>query len=245
MPEGFLHHHAAPHIRNRNGTSSNWSGYAVETSLVSPQRNSVSDVQGRWIVPKISSSSSPDTYSVFRLGIDGDDNNTVEQIGTEQDWTADGQQNYAWFEMYPHVGYVIEGFPVNVGDQIAAEVKYVSGGTFALSITNLTQNQGYVVPMSLTRLKNAQRSSAEWIAEAPYSGGVLPLADFGTGYFSDCRATLNGVTGPVDNAPSWQYEAITMDVAKGGTIKAQPSGLDDSGKGANRTSSFSVEWYHE
>jgi hypothetical protein len=244
MPEGFLHHKAAPRVRNRNGTSSNWGGYAVQTSLVSPQRNSVSDVQGRWIVPKVSASSSPDTYSAFWLGIDGADDNTVEQIGTEQDWTANGQQNYAWFEMYPHVDYVIEGFSVNVGDQIAAEVKYLSGGTFALSITNLTQNVDYEVPLSFTRLKSAKRSSAEWIAEAPYSGGVLPLADFGTGYFSDCRATLDGITGPIDNAPVWQYDSITMETAKGGTIKAQPSALADSGK-ASRTSSFSIGWHHE
>jgi hypothetical protein len=120
----------------------------------------------------------------------------------------------------------------------------VSGGTFALSITNLTQNLGYVVPMRFTRLKSAQRSSAEWIVEAPYSGGVLPLADFGTGSFSNCRATLDGITGPIDNAPAWQYDDITMETANR-TIKAQPSALADSGKGASRTSSFSVAWYHE
>ena len=245
VPEGFLHHKAAPRIRDRDTTSSNWSGYAVETSLASPQQNSVSDVQGRWIVPKITASSSANAYSAFWLGIDGDTDNTVEQIGTEHDWTASGQQNYAWFEMYPHGTVVISGFPLNVGDQIAAEVKYVSGGVFALTITNLTRNVYYVAPMSSTRLKSAQRSSAEWIVEAPYSGGVLPLADFGTGSFSLCKATLNGVTGPIDNAPSWQNDPITMDVSKGGTVKAQPSGLADSGQGASRTSSFSVQWSHE
>src|SRR5215831_20967936 len=39
-------HAAAPHIRNRNGTSSNWSGYASETSLSSAARGAVNAVQG-------------------------------------------------------------------------------------------------------------------------------------------------------------------------------------------------------
>ena len=42
---------AAPGIHVKNGTSTNWSGYAVETNLASPQSSAVSDVVGTWIVP--------------------------------------------------------------------------------------------------------------------------------------------------------------------------------------------------
>ena len=237
-------HRATPRVRNRNGTSSNWSGYAVETSLASPQRDAVSHAAGRWTIPTLSPSTSTDTFSAFWVGIDGADDNTVEQIGTEQDWTSGGQRNYAWFEMFPHRGFIIQGFPVAAGDTLAGGVTYLGGGTFLLSLTNLTQNVAYTVPSRYTKLKSAQRSSAEWVVEAPFSGGVLPLADFGTAFFDDCHAMLDGITGSIDNAPSWQDDPITMETSSG-VVKAQPSTVKDSGSGATASSAFSVQWAHE
>src|SRR5271165_1013453 len=44
----------APHIRVREGTSSNWSGYAaVQGSLASPAADAVTAVTGSWTVPKV------------------------------------------------------------------------------------------------------------------------------------------------------------------------------------------------
>src|SRR5439155_9436556 len=83
-------HHAVqgkPRLRNANGTSQNWSGYAAETSLSSPQDGAVTDVKGSWIVPAVTASSSSKTYSSAWLGIDGYSDGTVEQIVTEQDWS--------------------------------------------------------------------------------------------------------------------------------------------------------------
>jgi len=237
-------HRAAPRIHIREGTSSNWSGYAVETLLASPQKSAVSNVEGGWTIPTLSPSASPHTYSAFWVGIDGDSDNTVEQIGTEQDWTPSGQQNYVWFEMYPHANYLISGFPISPGDKFGAGVKYLGGGIFGLSITNFTQGVAYTVPTHYTKIKSAQRSSAEWVAEAPYSGGVLPLADFGKAFFSGCVATLDGITGPIDNAPSWQNDPITMEDSNG-TVKAQPSAVKDTGGNVAASSAFSVQWFHE
>jgi hypothetical protein len=232
------HHSAVPHIRNRNGTSSNWGGYASETSLSSPSKGAVNAVQGSWTIPTVQASSSSTTYSSFWVGIDGYSDGTVEQIGTEQDWTSSGQQNYVWFEMYPHFAYSISGLPISPGDQFAAWVKYGGGSSFVLTISNLTQKVGYTVPSSYTRMKNAQRSSAEWIVEAPYSGGVLPLADFGTAEFTGCSATLYANTGPI-NSSHWQNDAITMETS-GGVVKAQPSAVSGT-----TSSSFTVQWSHE
>src|SRR5262249_5678892 len=203
-------HRAAPRIHVREGTASNWSGYVIATSLASPQQGAVNSVEGSWTIPAVSPSESPNTYSAFWVGIDGNSDNTVEQIGTEHDWTPNGQQNYVWFEMYPHALYLISGFPIAPGDSFGAGVKYAGSGVFSLSITNFTQGVSFTVPRRYTKMKHAQRSSAEWIAEAPYSGGVLPLADFGKASFTDCQATLDGITGPIDNAPAWQDDAITM-----------------------------------
>src|SRR5689334_2064712 len=146
--------------------------------------------------------------------------------------------------MFPHRGFIVQGFPVAAGDTLAAGVTYMGGGNFILSITNLTQNVAYTVPSRYTKLKSAQRSSAEWVVEVPFSGGVLPLADFGTAFFERCHATLDGISGPIDNAPSWQDDPITMETSSG-AVKAQPSAVEDSGSGATASSAFSVQWAHE
>lgn len=241
-PMPSARHHAAPRIRERNGTSSNWGAYAVQTSLTSPQKNAVSAVHGSWQVPTVSASTSADTYSAFWVGIDGYSDNTVEQLGTEQDWTPSGATNYVWFEMYPHQSFYITGFPIEPGDTFSASVNYAGGGLFILSITNVTKNVAYTVPTKNTKMNNALRESAEWIVEAPYQGGVLPLADFGTASFTNCSATVNGVTGAIDN-PGWQFDDITM--ASGSVVKAQPSALKDTTVHGTTTSAFSAQWFHE
>lgn len=245
IPLRIRHHDqaAVPHIRNRNGTSSNWGGYASETSLSSPAKGAANAVTGSWTIPTVAASTSSQTYSAFWVGIDGDSDSTVEQIGTEQDWTPSGQNNYVWFEMYPHVSYTINGFPISAGDQFSASVKYIGGGTFTLTIANVTKNVSYTVPSSYTRSKSAQRSSAEWIVEAPYSGGVLPLANFGTAQFTDCTATLDSNTGAIDSS-HWQNDDIIMETSNG-TVKAQPSSLTDSTSNGTTSSGFTVQWHHE
>lgn len=232
-----VHHRASPRIRNADGTSLNWSGYVVKTSLRKPQKGSVDSVAGQWQEPGISPSSSANAYSSTWVGIDGDSSSSVEQLGTEGDWTPDGEQHYAWFEMYPKAGYTINDFPVAPGDQIGAGARYIGKGQFFLAITNYTEGVFYVVPANHSRLLSAARSSAEWIVEAPAGGGVLPLADFGTISFADCTTELDGITGSISD-PGWKFETLTMKTRRG-VIKAMPSPLSEDG------TSFSVSWYHK
>jgi hypothetical protein len=236
IPASAMHHgmHAAPNVRNKNGTSTNWSGYAVQTNLSSPASNAVTDVKGTWVVPTVVASTSATAYSSAWVGIDGYSSNSVEQLGTDQDWYNGKPSYYAWYEIYPKKSYLIKNFPVNPGDVITAEVKALSASSFALSITNVTRSVKF---STAQKCGKAQLSSAEWVMEAPWSGGVLPLADFGHINFTGCSATVNGVTGTINN-PAWQNDAITMAVS-GGAVKAQPSALSTDG------SSFSVKWYHE
>ncbi len=219
-----------PRIHIKKGKSLNWSGYAIEyPSLANPQSGVVTDVKGTWVVPAVSSSGSTNTYSSAWVGIDGYSSNTVEQIGTEQDWYNGAPRYYAWYEMYPKLSFVINK-PVQPGDTINAEVQYVKG-KFQLTMTDVTQNWTFT-----TSQKSGQaiRSSAEWIMEAPWSGGVLPLADFGTITFSNASATINNHTGTISD-PSWQYDDINM-VDSNGNIKAQTSNLNSTGD------SFDVTW---
>src|SRR5438874_2260156 len=85
-----------PRIKVKDGTSTNWSGYAVQTNLQSPQRDAVTDVKGQWQVPQVSCGAG-NTYSSVWVGIDGYSDGTVEQTGTEQDCSG-GQAKYsAWY----------------------------------------------------------------------------------------------------------------------------------------------------
>jgi hypothetical protein len=217
-------------------SSTNWSGYAAANKLSSPKKGSVTAVSGSWIVPTIVPTDT-DAYSSLWVGIDGFNSPTVEQIGTEHDWSNGQQQDYAWFEMYPGGSYVINGFPLNPGDVISASVVYSGNNTFTMKLMNDTQKVSYTIPTSYTKSSVALRESAEWIIEAPYMNAILPLSDFVTAYMWGCIATINGITAPIGNN-SWQNIGIEM-VATDGTPKDLTSALlPDNG-------SFFVTWQHE
>lgn len=229
-------HNTYPRIPIREGTSSNWSGYTVATSLQKPLKGSVTDVSGHWTVPHLFPLTG-DTYCSIWVGIDGYASGTVEQIGTEHDWSNGAQQNYAWFEMYPKNAFEIVGFPVNVSDVIGAEVEYTGSNTFKLTLVNYTHQVFTVVPSSYTKSTTAARSSAEWIVEAPYLNKVLPLANFGTIALTNCITTIQGVTGSIQSN-QWVKDALTM-TKNNGTIKAIPSNLSTDGE------AFNVTWKHK
>lgn len=217
-------------------SSTNWSGYAAANNLSHPTRNSVSAVSGTWIVPTVASSAGH-TYSSLWVGIDGYNSPSVEQIGTEHDFSGGVQQHYAWFEMYPGGSYLINGFPLHPGDVISASVVYTGNNTFVMTLINNTQKVTYTVPTQYTKSSTALRESAEWIVEAPYLNGILPLSNFGTAYMWGCMATINGVTAPIGNT-SWQNVGIEM-VTNNGTAKDLTSPLlPDKG-------SFFVKWQHQ
>lgn len=215
--------------------STNWSGYAAAKNLFTTVPNTVSAVYGTWIVPTVIKNGGVGYCSVW-VGIDGFNTNTVEQIGVELDWTGSSQSNYAWFEMYPGPTYLIPDFPVRRGDIISAQVVYIGNSIFQLSIFNHTRNIAHTVPTAYTKSTQAKRASAEWIAEAPYYYGILPLDDFQQVFFSQCSATINGKTGVINNS-SWQSTSIVMESST--NIKAIPSSLSSGG------SAFSVKWYHQ
>jgi hypothetical protein len=217
---------------HKAGTSLNWSGYVVETNLTSPQKGSVTDVKGTWILPSLHPSVMPNTFSSVWIGIDGD--SSIEQIGTSSDCFSKTPTYWAWYEMYPNDPVTID-MKISPGDKMSAEVKYLGQDNFQLMINDITTGESFSITQ---RAAVAQESSAEWIVEAPsYSYRILPLADFGTVTFTNTQATLNGHIGTLNDA-SWQHDALTM-TTPSGTVKAQPLALSNSG------TSFSVAWRHQ
>ncbi len=89
-------------VHAKNSSSTNWSGYAVETSISSPQSGAVLDVKGSCIVPAVNGAVTPNAYSSFWIRIDGYSSGSVEQMGTDSDTSSGVPQYYAWYEMYPN-----------------------------------------------------------------------------------------------------------------------------------------------
>ena len=210
-------------ISDATATSTNWSGYAV-----TGPSNSVSFVGGTWTVPAVQCTST-NTWSSFWVGIDGFSSNSVEQLGTDSDCSGGSPTYYAWREMYPHPSYLINTITVHPGDQIYASVTS-SGKSFTLYMKDQTTG----VSFSYTARAKASRSSAEWIVEAPYSGGILPLANFGTAYFTSDSATISGTTAYINGFSSSSTYQINM-VTSSGALKDTTSSLSGNGD-------FSVSW---
>jgi hypothetical protein len=235
------HGHAPAMIHERHGssaTSGNWSGYAV-----TGPNGSVTDVKGSWIVPTVNCSVTPNGDSSFWVGIDGFSSNTVEQIGTDSDCVNGQPVYYAWYEFYPHWSYGIQ-MTITPGDTILATVSAGAKGVFTVTLTDVTSG---AKPFTISqKMNSAAQSSAEWIAEAPSSGGILPLADFGLVEFgtlknkrfpSTCYATVGGAKATSQPIGFYvnDFVQITM-VGSGGTTKASPSSLTNGG------ASFTETW---
>jgi Peptidase A4 family len=234
-PEATLRRHAPISIlavQDGQTTSSNWSGYAVTGS-------GFTNATGSWIVPTAKCSSGTQ-YSSFWVGIDGYSSSTVEQTGTDADCSRGRPQYYAWYEFFPAYPVTITSVPVKPGDRIAASIKFAGGSNFTIFLKDITTGKVYSKTGSVS---NAQRTSAEWIAEAPSSASVLPLADFGTGLFGydnsginrTCDAVETSHSGPIGTFPSSNIQEITME--KKSVKEAVPSSLSSDG------TSFSVQWY--
>jgi len=194
----------------------------------------VTDVKGSWMVTAVTPTPPYSAYSASWIGIDGYSSGTVEQIGTEADW-VNGQAVYsAWYEMYPKWSVSIAKVPVTPGDIMTAEVAYTSKKAFVLTLTNLTTGKSF---STTQKSGSAKRSSAEWIVEAPWSGGTLPLANFGVIPFTGASVTINGNTGWIGDS-RWQNDPLTM-VGSTGTTLAVPSSLTAGGS----ASAFSVQWW--
>ena len=214
-------------------SSSNWSGYAVEST------GKFTDVRASWIQPGVICGRRS-SYSSFWAGLDGYSSDSVEQIGSDSDCAGGAPVYYAWYELYPAGSVELSAtrYPVRAGNRLSAEVA-ASGSTFTLT---LKSSAGWTYTTTRT-VSGLARSSAEIIAESPeicgYFCRVAPLSDFGSVSFTGAVAAVNGgADRPLgsftfDNGP---HEIVA--VTGGGQVKAQPTALSASG------SAFGVSWRH-
>jgi len=217
--------------------SENWSGYAVTGT-------GFTKAQGSWTVPAVNCSTTPNTYAAFWVGIDGYSSDTVEQTGTLAYCSGTTAGYYAWYEFYPAASVEITSVPVAPGDVLSAEVSY-SGTEFTTTITNQTTGKSF---SKTGRVRGAERSSAEWIAEAPCctsAGGILPLSDFGVSSFGEDYTGISDTNFATETSTSGAISAFGSDVqeiimvSSSGAEEAVPSAVSSDG------TSFQVTWVSE
>ncbi len=209
-PNGSIAHN----LKNQVDTT-NWSGYAVAKYETG---SSYTSATASWVVPTVTAAPGFTTsYSSSWVGIGGFCLNatctkvdrTLIQLGTEQDASVSGSTYYAWYETLPQSMKKITSLTIYPGDTIVASLadgpkaaqtntKAKGGGgksgggggsgsqTWVLTLKDTTV--GHAASWTTTLSYASSLASAEWIEEAPYSGGVLPLADFGTATFNPGRA---------------------------------------------------------
>jgi Peptidase A4 family len=224
QPGGVMRHvvkpFTTPGIHPDQTSSTNWSGYAATGS-----NGEFTSVSASWVEPKATCSSG-DQYAAYWVGLDGYSSSTVEQTGSETDCDGRTPEYYAWYEMYPGPS---EDFSntVEPGDHFSASVTSKGSGKFTLTITDSTQ--GWTKTENET-LKSADLSSAEVIIEAPCctnSGGILPLADFGT---------VNLTNSEANGSPIGNYNPTGIYIESTGGTK------EDSVSSLSGGTNFSATW---
>lgn len=204
------------HLRRGMGTSesTNWSGYAAYGTTFT-------SVQGNWVQPTANCGSvrkHGDTLAAFWVGLDGYEDNTVEQTGTEADCAGTTPIYNAWWELYPKSSVAIAE-RVKPGDRMHAQVTQDE-----LVLEDLTAGwtfkQSYL-PGSLAF------ASAEWIAEAPARNA---LTNFGSVHFSSASASSQALAGGPIESEAWSDDAITL--VGGGHLSAlaTPEGLEEQAR---------------
>ena len=199
--------------RNATTTSTNWSGYAASGSTYT-------SVTTTFTEPAVKCSSGSQ-YSSFWVGLDGYSSNSVEQTGTEADCSGSSASYSAWYEMYPAYPVTYSN-TVAPGDTIVEKVIYEGSNKYELYLADTTRGWSHTT----TKSGSHSRASAEVIAEAPYSGGVLPLANFGTVTFKS--STVDGST-----LASTSPTGIHMDSS---------SGAREATIGSLSGGTFSITW---
>jgi hypothetical protein len=211
--------------------SSNWSGYAVVGEGFQQAR-------GSWVVPAVDCTVTPNASVSFWVGIDGWDNATVEQTGTDSDCNGGLPSYYAWYEFAPKAGVTITSVPISPSDHMAAQVDYAGDSEFIVTITNQTTGATYTTSAAVP---SAQRTSAEWIAEL----NGYNLSDYGTVYFGDDFTHVSGTNQATNAANSGAIGAFKENVRASVIVTGKDNSADLAVPGflSIDGSSFTVTWW--
>ena len=204
-----------------------WSGYMVASDVrvdVQNRSSAVSSVSGSWVVPEVNPSENM-TFSGVWVGIGGYGEETLIQAGTEQEYVNGKAVYYAWYELLPDYLVRINNIHVQPSDTMTASISLVNENTntWTITIRDVTRGEQF----KKTFVYNSSRLSAEWVVERPkVNGTVSTLADFGNVTFTECKATLNGVTAAIGN---FSYAQLVMQEEDTPLVSVSSLDEDESG----------------
>lgn len=180
-----------------------WAGYIISSSF-NGQKDIVS-VSASWTVPTVNPDNG-DGYSSAWIGIGGQEDKTLIQVGTEHN-VYNGNGSYgAWYEMLPALSTRINDFNVSPGDRISAKITLIIADSdqWSIQISDLTNGNSY----SQNFQYNSTRSSAEWIVERSLvNGQITTLSDFGSVTFNDCTVQIGSQSGIIQD---FTYSVVQM-----------------------------------
>jgi hypothetical protein len=217
--------------------SLNWSGYAVTS------RQQFNHVSSSFVQPAIKCPGIAGQYTSEWVGLDGFNDQTVEQDGTSG---YCGGPNHttpiykAWYEMFPAGS--VNVFTVHPGDMISAAVNYASGD-FTLTISDLTTGKSATTSATCS---SCARASAEWIIERPAVCNnafthcfLTELANYGQTTMAGDTASVDGgkvkgITGFANNYSIFMVNSvsrgfITLDTVSQATGPSFQATWDRSG----------------
>jgi hypothetical protein len=219
--------------------SENWSGYAATSSKPFTYAST------EFVEPTVTCSlaHNTDVYTSNWVGLDGFNDQTVEQDGTSGFCAprhGTTPTYYAWIEMYPAA--TVREYDVAAGDVISASVAYATGGTFTLTVSDLTSGMSKSVSATCA---SCARASAEWIVERPAGCNPFPtncylfaLAKFTPATMFDNVATVEGGTPTGLGSLPHAHQIIMVQPTKKGGFYAL-----DNVSGLNQASNaFTVTW---
>lgn len=226
--------------------SYNWSGFAdvqnttgTGPGATGPGSQPLSSVSGSWTIPQVSCISgqyrNQDVFIANWVGLDGFNDNTVEQLGTATQCYENVEYYYDWYEMFPGPSGE-EGTTACIndnvdcprpGDQISASVVSTPSGSnndYTLSLTDhSTPDESFTVSADCPA-STCVNSSAEWIVERPafeVEGGfqILPQAYYGQTAFQNGTAGISANVGrhfgswnsTIENYPGTIYDIAMID----------------------------------
>ncbi len=232
--------HYAPCIFNKNKTSLNWAGYVLKIGHKNLWVN-----RFQTLVPSLIPSPHHSSVSAW-TGLGGYFSKQMIAAGFTStfDPKNQAQQNYFWFQVYPHDAQIVTNLPISIGDKVEIFVASPKMNQYHITFGLPDKHEGLLVPPDMTKSSKIKRTSANFIVEAPTEGKqVRSLANFGTITFELCLSHIYGEF--AKQIPLNALIPVTM-ATKSKVIKAQPSGLAYSPTVPSKvTFDFNVNWQHE
>ena len=209
--------------------SSNWSGYAA-------MGGPYTVVKGSFTVPSISAGAFGNQQTAEWIGVDGtstDDPSLIQAGVDEHPDPADPATGdvQPWWEVLPATVTNITSVNVKVGDTVTVTIWELSGTSWAINLTDNTDNQSFTTP---PEQYSGPGSSAEWIVEATTECRLRCRTVALAPYSPPVGFSGLGMTGP----QATSLEAITM--VQGPGEVSTPSDLSAAGFTVTYTGSASA-----